>query len=157
MSRKLAEEERLLVLNTLARDYDVHHYAGSHEGLTAVLCHPAVDYYTDMVRVFFASRINLNLTMPSIETGVPQRVFDIAASGGFVMTNRQEELAELFEPVKEVETFESLDELQDKCTYYLHHERERLQIALAGCKAACERHTYEQRLTELLGMLPNPS
>jgi spore maturation protein CgeB len=91
LSRKLAEVERITVLNNLANYFDVHLYTGSNtENLINVNCHGFIDYHTDMYKVFNLSKINLNITLPSIETGIPQRIFDILGAGGFVMTNYQE-------------------------------------------------------------------
>ena len=63
LSRKLAEIERITVLNNLANYFDVHLYTGSDiSNLTNVNCHGFIDYHTDMYKVFNLSKINLNIT-----------------------------------------------------------------------------------------------
>ena len=42
-----------------------------------------VDYYREMPYVFAASDINLNISVKGIQSGVPQRAFDILASWWF--------------------------------------------------------------------------
>lgn len=133
MSRKLAQIERIEVLNHLAKNYDVHLYTGSDVSkLSGVHIHGKVDYYTEAKKVFALSKINLNITLPSIETGVPWRVFDIMGMGGFVLSNYQKEIEELFEIDKEIVVFRNLEELDLKIKYYLSHEEERRAIANAG-------------------------
>ena len=141
MSRKLAQRERITVLNTLAQKYDVHLYTSSDTSeLKGVNIHDGVDYYTDASKVFHLSKINLNITLPSIETGIPLRVFDIMGVGGFVMTNYQEEIEELFEIDKEIVVYRNLEELDRKVKYYLSHEKERITIAMNGYKKVKEKY-----------------
>lgn len=142
----LAYRERLSVLRTLGEQFDTHLYTKNPETITdlpTVKIHGPVDYNTDMFKVFFSSKINLNITMRGIETGIPQRVFDIMSVGGFVMCNYQEEAEQLFETDKEIVLYHSLEELQDKATYYLSHEKERIQIAINGYQKVKECYNYQ--------------
>lgn len=150
MSRKLAQRERVKVLNALAEKYDVHLYTKSDTSeLIGVNVHESVNYYNDASKVFHLSKINLNITLPSIETGIPQRVFDIMGVGGFVMTNYQSELEELFEIDKEIVVFRNLEELDKKVKYYLSHEKERLTIAMNGYKKVKEKYSLKTTLEKI--------
>ena len=152
--RKLAQLERITVLNTLASDFKVDLYTQSPaDFLQNVNVHTDVDYYTVMNKIFYLSKINLNITLPSIETGVPQRILDIMGSGGFVLTNYQEELEELFVIGKEIEVFHSLDELREKCSYYLTHEKERLTIAINGYKKVRDFFSYPHQLQKMISIV----
>lgn len=151
LSRKLAQMERITVLNVLAQKHQVDLYTtsdGCH--LENVRIHNRVDYYTEMTKIFYLSRINLNITLPSIETGIPQRVFDIMGSGGFVLTNYQQEIDDFFEIGKEIEVFHTLDELKEKVDYYLSHEEERLRIAINGYKKVRDCFTYKHQMKKIL-------
>ncbi len=135
ISREASQRERILVLNALGKKYGINLYTKNPENcneLEHVRLHPAVSQEEGMLKVFYASRINLNITMASIESGIPLRVFDIMSVGGFAFSNWQEEIGELFVPEKEIVTFRSVDEMLDKAGYYLKHESERLRIALSG-------------------------
>lgn len=118
--------------------------------LPGVEIRPEVSYDSEMFKVFFSSRINLNLTMRAIETGVPQRVFDIMSVGGFVMSNYQEEMEELFVPDREIIVFHDMDEMMDKAGYYLSHEKKRVQIAMAGYKRVSSEYNYPESLKKML-------
>ena len=151
LSRKLAEMDRITVLNTLAEHFTVDLYTKSDcSFLRNVQVHQGVDYNTDMSKIFFLSKINLNITLPSIETGLPQRILDIMGSGGFVLTNYQEEIDELFTVGKDIEVFHNLDELIEKINYYLTHEQERLKIAMNGYLRVREHFSYTHQLKKIL-------
>lgn len=89
-------------------------------------------YETEMPLVFHDSRINLNISLRSIHTGIPLRCIDIMANGGFLMTNYQSDMFIDFVPGEEFAYFESCDDLLEKTEYYLSHDRERLSVAKAG-------------------------
>ena len=154
LSRKLAEMDRTTVLNELAAIYPVELYTRSNcSNLQNVHIHGGVDYYTDMSKIFFLSRINLNITLPSIETGLPQRIFDIMGSGGFVLTNYQKEIDEYFTIGKEIEVFHNLKELKEKTAYYLSHEKERLQIAINGYQKVRRNFSYQHQMMKILNII----
>lgn len=88
--------------------------------------------------------------MRAIESGIPQRIFDIMSVGGFVLTNEQEEIEELFTPGVDLVTFQSLDEMKDKIGYYLSHERERIRIAMNGYQKVRDYYSYPHQLTTIL-------
>ena len=142
------------MLNTLAQKFRVDLYTKSPtDFLQNVNAHTGVDYYTIMNKIFYLSKINLNVTLPSIETGVPQRILDIMGCGGFVLTNYQKELEDLFVIGKEIEVYHNLDELIEKCNYYLTHEKERLTIAMNGYKKVRDSFTYSHQLKKMISIV----
>lgn len=155
LTRKLAEIDRVTLLNALAEKHSVDLYTGDthNPSLINVNCHGRVDYNTDMSKIFYCSKINLNITLPSIESGIPQRVYDIMACGGFCLSNYQPEMDELFTIGKNIEAFRSVEELLEKSDYYLKHEDERLRIAINGYKLIKEKHTIQHRINEMLSVL----
>lgn len=151
LNRKLAEMERITVLNTLAEQFSVDLYTNSNSEQTGLLKkHAAVNYYTELGKVYHFSKINLNITLPSIETGIPLRIFDIMAHGGFVLSNYQEDINRLFTPGKDIAIFHDLTELKEQTSYYLSHENERMSIAAEGYKTVNRSYTYEIQLTKIL-------
>lgn len=154
LSRKLAEIDRITVLNTLAESFSVHLYTSSDSSfLQNIHSHPSVNYHTDMNKIFYLSKVNLNITLPSIETGIPQRILDIMGCGGFVLTNYQNELEEHFTIGKDLEAFHDLTELKDKAFYYLQHENERVRIALNGYQKVRDHFSYEHQLSQILNTI----
>lgn len=117
--------------------------------------HHGVNTLTEMPKVFNLSKINLNMTMRPIETGLPLRCFDILGCGGFLMTNYQEEINDMFVIGQDLEAYSSLEELIDKCAYYLSHEDERAAIARNGYEKVKATHTHFHRLRDTLALIAN--
>ena len=69
------------------------------------------------------------------------------------MTEDQPELAEYFEPGKEVLTYVDRQDLLDKTRYYLGHQEESERIRRAGFLRARHNHTWQHRFRELFGVL----
>lgn len=151
---KLAAVERERTLNRLAENFHVALYTHSDTSpLVGVDCRGGVSTLTEMPKVFHASKINLNMTMRPIETGLSLRVWDILGCGGFLLTNYQAEIPEYFEIGRDLETYESMEELEQKVQYYLSHEDERIEIAINGYEKTAKFHTYESRLSKMIRIL----
>lgn len=151
LGMEAAERERIRTLNTLANYFHVDLYTRSDvSDLRNVHVHGGVKTLTEMPKIFHLSKINLNMTIKPIQTGLPLRIFDIMGCGGFCMTNFQAEIPELFEIGVDLEAYSSLEELVDKCSYYLTHEDERKQIALNGYRKVKEYHGYVNRMVEMV-------
>lgn len=134
------------------KKYDFRLYTGSDtRDLPKLYRHNRgrVDYRTQMPLVFSGSRINLNITLRSIHSGIPLRVLDIMACGGFVLTNWQPEIAEHFRDGEEIAIYSSLEECMEKVGYYLAHEEERKKIAQAGHRKVKEKFSYQAGLMKL--------
>lgn len=152
LARKMAEYERARMLNELAKHCRVTLYNSKddHSMLENVICKPETNYELETPIVYFSSKINLNITLRSIESGLPLRVFDIMGVGGFLMSNYQQEFEELYTPDRDVVLYSSMDELIDKTKFYLTHERERLIIAMNGYKRTISEHTMKIRAAQML-------
>ena len=151
--RKLANIERMCVLNLLAEEHDVYLYTNSEveqSELPAVHIEPPVVTGEATALIYAGSKINLNISLKGIEGGTPQRIMDIMGAGGFVMTNYCEETSELFDEDREIVMFRTPEELLEKVDYYLSHDRERERIAKAGHRKVMECYTYEKKMKQLL-------
>ena len=111
----------------------------------------------DIVKIYNAGKINLNLHSSKFHEGVNPvgdfvnpRTFEIAACGGFQLVDERSELVELMEPGTEVVTFNSIDNLCEKVDYYLNNENEARLIALNGKKRVLNEHTIQHRMHEML-------
>lgn len=151
---QIAETERARTLNTLAGYFNVNLFTASDtSALRGVRTHGPVASLTEMPKIFHLSKINLNMTIKPIQTGLPLRIFDILGCGGFLMTNFQAELPEYFVIGTDVEAYSSMEELVEKCAYYLEHEDVRRQIAENGYRKVCEQHTYIHRIKKMIEAL----
>lgn len=113
--------------------------------------HGTVDYYEQMPLVFNHSKINLNISLRSIKSGIPLRAFDILGSGGFLLSNFQADFLDDFVPGEDFVYYESKEDLLNKIDYYLTHEEERMAVALSGHDKVAANHTFRHRVREMLG------
>ena len=99
-----------------------------------------------MPEVFRRSKINLNISLRLIQSGIPLRVLDVLGCGGFLITNYQQEIAENFENGIDLVMYEDYVDLVEKVEYYLIHEEERKAIALNGYNKVRERFNFDDRV-----------
>lgn len=156
LARKMASMERTNILGQLSKDFNVNLYTTNPTPeLPLVSNHGPIDYYDTMPSVFAASKINLNITLRSIVNGIPLRCIDIMASGGFLLSNYQQDFYEVFVPGEDCVLYESVDDCAAKCHYYLSHENERTQIAANGLGKIKDGHTYKIRLSQMFNIVFN--
>lgn len=133
INKQITSYDRITALNSLARKYNTHLFTGSNISvMDKVVCHGYISYMNEMPVVFRTSRINLNITLRSITSGIPLRVLDILGAGGFLLCNYQPEVAEYFENGIDLVMYEDDNDLINKVGYYLAHEEERKIIAANG-------------------------
>lgn len=154
IDREVSSRDRMELLRTVSKTFPVELYCKTtvpEELLKNRQLHvnESVDYVKQMPLIFHHSRINLNTTARGIESGIPQRVIDILACGGFCLTNYQPEIAEFFENGKELVMYSELEEVNELIAYYLKHEEERQRIALAGERKVRQEFHMETKLRKM--------
>ncbi|WP_027209326.1 CgeB family protein [Butyrivibrio hungatei] len=147
--------ERIKLMNFLAdniQPFNLNLFTGSDTTVLSkhVRKRGLAKSFTDMPVIFKKSKINLNTTMRSIRSGLPQRIWDILGCGGFLLTNYQPELDMFLTPGVHLETYRSHDELIEKANYYLTHDKEREEIALNGYKKVCAEDTVLHRVIVII-------
>ncbi len=131
--KKVAQLERKDACSELAKRFNFVLYTGSDTDYNPNIINKGkVDYFTEMPLMFKYSKININITLHSIESGIPLRVMDILACGGFCLTNYQAEIVEYFEDGKDLVVYNDFDDMYEKINYYLMHDSERMEIARKG-------------------------
>jgi len=152
----LAREERLSVLteaasicnaslHTIERDIPL---ASTIEDLKVYSPVKGEQLY----HAYSKAKLNLNISLHSIENAAPQRVFDITVVGGAVISDYRDAIAELFIPDKEIILFESSEEFKDKVKYYLNHETQLETIARAGRKKTISEYNYIVSLKKMFNL-----
>ena len=150
-NRQVTAMERWEILTLLGKKYGVQLCTSDGSvNIPGVRNQGAVDYYRDMPDIFANSKINLNITLRSIRTGIPLRAWDIMGSGGFLLTNFQQEFLNYFEPNTDFVYYDDYTDLVAKIDYYLTYEKERREIAANGCEKVRNGHTYEKRVDEMI-------
>jgi GT2 family glycosyltransferase len=107
--------------------------------------------FEEMVRMFNRSKINLNLNnaCDARSKQIKGRNFEVPACGGFLLTEKAENLNEYYKYGSEIETYENVDGLINSIKYYLKHEGRREEIAKAGYERTMGEHTYSHRYNHI--------
>lgn len=154
---KCTEQDRIRTLNTISNYFNVDLWTLSDTSmLPKVNNRGGADSNNMMPQIIKCSKINLNMTNWPIKSGLPLRIFDLMGAGGFVISNYQTEIPELFVPGEDIVLYESMPDLINKIDYYLTHEDERIAIAKNGYEKVKAEHSYDARLPimlELSGLL----
>lgn len=143
--------ERFVIMGLLSQHFKTALWSNEKdERLTHVTHNGYADYYKQMPYIFHNAKINLNIALRAIQTGIPLRVLDIMGCGGFVLTSYREEIAEHFVNGEECVIYENLEDMYAKAKFYLEHEEERQRIALNGLEKVQRDFTFENALKRIL-------
>ncbi|MBF0486006.1 MAG: glycosyltransferase [Candidatus Omnitrophica bacterium] len=78
------------------------------------------------------------------------KLFEALSCGAFVLCDDQKDARTLFQDKKHLVFFKDNDDLRAKVEYYLPRFEERRRIAAAGREIVLARHTYHNRMEEML-------
>lgn len=113
----------------------------------------------ECVKIFNASKINLNLHSSTIHEGVNPygdfvnpRTFEIASCGAFQLVDSRSHLRRFFDK-EEMITYTDLRDAREKITYYLKNGRERKDVARMARKRVLKDHTYTKRMEEAMSFM----
>lgn len=150
MAKEVTNLERRILLEEIAAGCNLHLYSSNKGDLSDnVHWKGSAGYFDEMPKVFKLSKINLNISLKCIQSGIPLRALDIMGAGGFLLSNYQPELAEHFIDGEDLVMYYSLEDALEKCEYYLNHAEERMAIARNGREKVKALFGYEGRLKEI--------
>lgn len=110
---------------------------------------PDVNYFRETPAVYASSAVNVNATSLQMPHTVNQRVFDVPLCGGFLLTDRQGALDELFAE-NEVALYDGISDVAETARFYLERKGLRREIAeRARCRVLGE-HTYGHRMQKVI-------
>jgi spore maturation protein CgeB len=88
-----------------------------------------------------------------MKEGVNQRVFDVPACRGVVVTDWTRQLEQVMEPGKEVLAYRNGDDISELVNQALRDEDFRRKIAEAGYRRVLGEHTYCHRLEQMIKVM----
>ena len=118
-----------------------------------VTLHGPVGYGEALAQVYRDTAVSINATSLQMPTTVNQRVFDIPQAGGFVLTDDQEDVHELFEVGQEAVTYQDGEHLAELTAFYLRRPELRRQITARAQRRIRACHSYPHRLQTILAAL----
>ncbi len=151
LAMRVTANEREHILRALSEHFMVSLYtAGATEELPNVRNMGTVDYYTEAPYAIKCAKINLNITLKSIRSGIPQRAMDIMGCGGFLLSNYQTDLCDAFVAGEDFVYYESIEQAVELAGYYLEHEDERNRIAENGYEKVKKYHNFRVKCEKIL-------
>ncbi|RDY31747.1 CgeB family protein [Lachnotalea glycerini] len=154
IGRECSRRERFRAFNEISKHFHFDLYTNeSTSELPLVNSKGTIEPFEDAFKIYKASKINLNITSKTIQSGLPLRIFDILGAGGFLITNFQTELPEYFEIDKDLVVYENLNDLIHKISYYLSHEEERLTIAQNGYQKVKKYYQFQFQIQKMLAVV----
>ena len=107
-----------------------------------------------MYRALVRSRITVNRHIDVAENYANNmRLYEATGVGAMLITDRKDNLSELFDIGREVEVYSSPEEAAELINYYMAHPLEAGVVARAGQDRTLKEHTYQQRMVELVSIL----
>lgn len=156
INREITARERMEYLTAIGSAFaksdkpGLDLYTGNKDlKIEGVYNHGPIDHYATAPFVYDKTKININISLRSIHTGIPLRCFEILGSGGFLLSNYQADFADCYVDGEDYVSFGSKEDMLGKIEYYLSHEKERQEIAANGLRRTMEEHTYKQRLAQI--------
>ena len=116
----------------------------------------------EMVKVYSQSKITLNfpgyfeannaainIDIDKAPKGIKGRDVEAPMSGAFYLTEYSDEIAQIYEVGKEIETYRNIHELIEKIKYYLENPVEAEYIRKAGRQRALRDYTWVKSLEKV--------
>ena len=154
LCRKLTSMERINILTDVASHFPLKIFTPNNNYVIPNASNMGVaDYLTETPYIFHDSKINLNITLRSIKSGIPLRCMEIMSCGGFLLTNFQSDFFKHFVAGEDFVYFESNDDMLPKIDYYLTHEKERTSIAESGYQKVLKNHSYETIFQQIFNII----
>ena len=145
--------------------HGLHIYGGDPSWIHGIdqsrfLSNPNITYYppvfevAQVVELFSTTRININVTSLQFDSAVINRVMDCAAAGGFMLTDRKEQLYSLTSVADEI-SYGTIEELTEKIDYFMspEHEGRRVEIGRQLRQELGERCSVERCAENMLSKL----
>lgn len=151
--KKVTVEERQSLLSSIGTIFNLTMYSEKEPSDIKCIFKGYADYIKEMPYIFAESKINLNFSLRTITSGLPLRISDVLASGGFLITTFQPELPYYFENHKSIVWFDSRENLLELINYYIKHDEERIHIQEEGTAIAREVFSYERLFNIMFGKI----
>lgn len=151
IEKLVTRTERLTLVRMLAQSCRLFYYSYEQPELLSGLSYRGTAYYfSEMPKIFKLSRLNLNPTLKSIQSGIPLRALDILGCGGTLLSNFQPELADFFVDGEDVIMYDSIEDALCKADYYLKHADLRNELAKKGLQKAMTYFSYPDKISSML-------
>ena len=151
---------RLELLTSIERPVTLYGLFADPESVALVERHPNLiyggnrDQFRELPQTFAATKVNVCISNGLIYEGIPSKLIDCLASGGFALADPKGDLARLFGDEVDAIVFRDADELNAKIEYYLARPAERREIVHALRRTIVRECTLERLMERVLEQAP---
>ena len=85
-----------------------------------------------------------------MKNSVNQRVFDVPATGGFLLTDYKKQLEEIYDLKTDIAVFQDVGEIQSLVKFYLKNPELRERMAKSSYEKVIKSQTYDLRIKKLV-------
>lgn len=118
----------------------------------SIVYHPPTLNAAHTKKIYARSTISLNITSLQFDTALINRTIDIAACGGFVLTDYKTSLKKGFPELAPEISFKDLQELNTKIDYYLTHPKKRKELAADFTQAVLDKCSYQKTVRKIIAL-----
>jgi len=115
---------------------------------------PPTANYLDASNIYKSSKININISSLQFDSAINNRIIDVIASGGFIVSDKRSDLVEQINSAKEI-VFETPEELNFLISYYKDKKNisKYKEIKTALFEEASKIFTYQNSVTKILNLV----
>ncbi|MFT7618244.1 MAG: hypothetical protein ACI97A_001885 [Planctomycetota bacterium] len=148
----LASTKRIsVVTNLLDLGIAVHGEEDWHDAVPGLQFHGPLGHGLALSAHYGNAGINIDINRIYQPDIVTLRTFEVAACGGFLIAEANEDVASLFRKDEEIVLYESIEELRAKVLHFLQAPDERKAIASAFHARFMKDHRLSTRLKDIFG------
>ena len=116
--------------------------------------HKGEKWGLEMFKILSRTKISFNRHINIAQNNANNmRLYEATGMGSLLLTDKKDNLKNLFEIDEEVITYSSKEEALEKYEFFIRNPIEASKIALAGQARTLKEHTYEIRMQELIDIL----
>lgn len=146
--------ERYNLLKNISEEVDLHLFGYGKNDIEKntkmYKNHHGEVWGREMYNTLMQSKITINKHIDIAENFANNmRLYEATGMGTLLLTDKKDNLCELFEVGEEVVAYKNNTDLIEKIKYYINNESERERIAKAGQARTLRDHTYLKRMKEL--------
>ncbi len=108
-----------------------------------------IDYDNEVPVLYATASIVLDVPAGQLLTSVNQRVFDVLAAGGFIITEYRRDIEKHFRIGEEIVCYRDVNELVGLVEKFLHDPNGRAKITAAGQRRVLSQHTWHRRAEQI--------
>jgi len=112
---------------------------------------PTLDY-TNVNQIYADSKFNINISSFQMDGAVNNRIIDVASSGGFILTDKKNNLEKISPIFKEI-TFSTKEELNNLIEKYLINDKYYKEVKNYFIYSIIEKFSYKSIFNNILPII----